>query len=101
MLLLGDRELTLPKKTNGGPLFSTWELLRDAFIGGTLASTNINSLPAKQQCIYRPSAWPKHHQAHPQSRGQDVKYRVSGSKDYCYLDNRLQSPRDWGPQTRK
>ena len=41
-------------------MFSTWELLRDAFIRGTLASTNINPFPAKQACIYRPGTWSEH-----------------------------------------
>jgi hypothetical protein len=82
-------------------LFSTWEVLRDAFIRGTLASTNINSLPTKQTGVYGPCARPEHYQAHSQGRGQDVNNHVSGSKDYSYLDNRLQSSRDWGPQARK
>ena len=80
---------------------STWEVLRDAFIRGILASTNINPFPAKQPGIYRPRTWSEHYQAHSQGRGQDVNNRVSGSKDYSYLDNRLQSSRDWGPQARK
>jgi hypothetical protein len=82
-------------------LFSTWEVLREAFIRGTLASTNINSLPTKQQGVYRPCARSEHYQAHSQGRGQDVNNRACGSKDYSYLDNRLQSSRNWGPQARK
>jgi hypothetical protein len=70
-------------------------------LSGTLAPTNINSLPTKQTGVYRPCARSEHYQAHSHGRRQDVNNHVSGSKDYSYVDNRLQSSRNWGPQARK
>src|SRR6266446_7069836 len=97
--LLGDRELTLPKNPNGGPLFSTWEVLRDAFIRGTLASTNINSLPTKQPGVYRPCAGSEHYQTYSESREQKVHAGCATStEDNPSLDDCLQSSCNRRPQ---
>src|SRR5258705_9809325 len=72
--------------------FSTWEVLRDAFIRGTLASTNINSLPTKQPCVHGPCAGSKHDEAYSQRREQEVQVRsVSSRKENPNLDDHLQS----------
>src|SRR6266446_5948288 len=98
--LLGDRELTLPKNPNGGPLFSTWEVIRDAFIRGTLASTNINSLPTKQPGVCRPRARSKHDQTYSKHRPQKVRdHRVPRREDNPKFDDSFQSSRNRGPQT--
>jgi len=62
-------------------LFSTWEVLRDAFIRGTLASTNINSFPTKQPGVHGPCAGSTHDEAYSERREQEVQVRsVSGRK---------------------
>ena len=97
--LLGDSELTLPKNPNGGPLFSTWEVLRDAFIRGTLASTYINSLPAKQPGVCRPCARSKHYQAYSERREQKVGARcATPTEDNPRLDDCLQGSCNRRPQ---
>ena len=68
--------------------------------GGTLASTNINSLPAKQPGVYRPCAGSKRDEAYSERREQEVQVRsVSSRKENPNLDDRLQSSGNRRPQT--
>ena len=51
---------------------------------GTLATTNVYPLSAKQASVDRPGAWPEHYQTQAQRREQEVnKHSVSGRKDYA------------------
>jgi hypothetical protein len=80
--------------------FSTWEVLRDAFIRGTLASTNINSLPTKEPGVHGPCAGSKHDEAYSERREQEVQVRsVSSRKENPNLDDRLQSSGNRHPQS--
>jgi tetratricopeptide (TPR) repeat protein len=73
-------------------LFSTWEVLRDAFIRGALASTNINSLPTKQPGVHGQCARSKHDKAYSQRRKQKVHAGCATStEDNPSLDDCLQS----------
>src|SRR5208282_345844 len=85
---------------NGSPLFSTWEVLRDALNRGTLASTNINSLPTKQPGVHGPCAGSKHDEAYSERREQEVQVRsVSSREENPNLDDRLQSSGNGRPQS--
>ena len=100
MLLLGDRELTLPKKTKWRSVVFYVEVLRDAFIRGTLASTNINSLPTKQPGVHGPCAGSKHDEAYSECREQEVQVRsVSFRKENPHLGDHLQSSGNRRPQS--
>src|SRR5258706_537464 len=80
--------------------FSTWEVLRDAFIRGTLASTNINSLPTKQPGVHGPCAGSKHDEAYSERREQEIQARgISSRKENPDLDDRLQSSSNRRPQS--
>ena len=60
---------------------------------GTLATTNINPLPAKQASIDRPSAWSEHCQAYSDSCEQQVHdRRVPGEKTIQSSSNACKAP---------
>src|SRR6266404_1346069 len=80
--------------------FSTWEVLRDAFIRGTLASTNLNSLPTTQPGGDGPCAGSKHDEAYSDGREREVPGRsVSSRKEHPNLEDCLQSSRNRRPQS--
>jgi len=67
---------------------------------GTLASTNINSLPAKQPSVRRPCARSKHDQTYTKHRPQKVRdHRVPRREDNPKFNDGFQSSRNRGPQT--
>jgi hypothetical protein len=77
-----------------------WELLRDAFIRGTLTSKDINSFLTKQPGVHGPCAGSKHDEAYSEGREQEVPVRaVSSSKENPNLDDRLQSSGNRRPQS--
>src|SRR5216683_23950 len=67
---------------------------------GTLASTNINSLPTEQPGVHGPCAGSKHDEAYSERREQEVPVRsVSSRKENPDLDDRLQSSGNRRPQS--
>jgi hypothetical protein len=77
------------------------DILQLAHVSGpTLATTNINPLPAKQQSVHRTPSRSQHDQAHPERREYKVHARSAPSrKAKPNFDHRLQSTRYRRPQS--